>query len=320
LVLLSVCLLLLLTSVVVIGTLYVPLSTLIVGRMVQIGPAFYNNVLMPIGILLLAATAIVPLARWGSAMRRGEVAALLVCAVVACGAVSAAAYVGVRHPVALAVTGLAVLTACTTTAGLWRDIRRHGAERYPLDIFLVLRKHRRQYAGYIIHLAIASLAIGITGSSLGTRRQEAELKEGDTIEWAGRQIEYLKLVQREEGERLIAEVELRVSTSGYAPVVLKPARHFHTLQDLWTTEVAIHSTWSADFYTILNAGLGDGRVVLTLVENPMMRWIWCGGWLAAGGAIVAAWPARKERTRQGGQLGNVRQTRLLAPAGKRRAA
>jgi len=222
--------------------------------------------------------------------------------------------------VALAVTGLAALAACTTMAGLWLDVRRHGAGRHPMGVFLVLRKHRRQYAGYVIHLAIASLAIGITGSSLGTRRHEAELSEGELITWAGRRVEYVRLVQREDSDKLVAEVELRVSRGNSPPVVLKPARHFHVLQEQWTTEVAIHSTWSADFYTILNAGLGDGRVAVTLVENPMMRWIWFGGWLAAGGAMVAAWPARKKRTRQGGQLGDVRQSRDHAPARNRMAA
>ena len=59
--------------------------------------------------------------------------------------------------------------------------------------------------------------------------------------------------------------------------MLKPARHFHLLQNQWTTEVAIDSTWSGDFYTILHAGLGEGRVLVTLIENPMMRWLWLGG-------------------------------------------
>jgi len=185
---------------------------------------------------------------------------------------------------------------------------------------LALRANRRQYAGYIIHLAFACVAIGVTGSSLGTQRHDVDLNEGEAIEWAGRRVEAVRLVQREERDKLIAEVELRVSRRGSRPVVLKPARHFHLLQNQWTTEVAVHSTWSGDLYTILHAGLGEGRVAITLIENPMMRWIWVGGWLAAGGAAIAAWPARRKRTRQGGQLGDNEQVRVAAPGRQRRAA
>jgi cytochrome c-type biogenesis protein CcmF len=120
-----------------------------------------------------------------------------------------------------------------------------------------------------------------------------EIKEGDNIVWAGWQIEYVRLVQRETADKLIAEVELRVGRGQGRPVSLTPARHLHPLQDQWTTEVAIHSTWAADLYVVLNAGLGDGRVALTFVENPCMRWIWVGAWLAAAGVLVSSWPTRK---------------------------
>ena len=54
--------------------------------------------------------------------------------------------------------------------------------------------------------------------------------------------------------------------------------------------MAIESTWRGDFYTVLNAGLGDGRVVMTLVDNPMICWIWGGGFVTTTAAIVAMWP------------------------------
>ena len=69
-------------------------------------------------------------------------------------------------------------------------------------------------------------------------------------------------------DKAIAEAVLEVTQGQGKPVVVKPARHLHWLQNEWTTAVAIHSTWSGDFYTILNGSLGGGKVDLTLVENP----------------------------------------------------
>ena len=102
-------------------------------------------------------------------------------------------------------------------------------------------------------------------------------------------------------------------------MVLRPARHYYIAQNQWTTEVATHSTWAGDFYTILHAGLGEGRVAITFMDIPLMRFIWFGGWLAAGAALVAAWPARRKRSRQGGQLGDE-QSSVAAAANRRRLA
>lgn len=320
LVLAAALLLLMLTAVVTVGTLWIPLSQLAIGRTVQVGPAFYNNALQPIACLLLAATGVVPLLRWGGAPPRPERRALAACSVVALMAALAAVVVGVRQPLALFVTALAALSVAALAAGLFLDARRYAPQRWAAGLAVALRRQRRQYAGYVIHLAFVCLTIGVTGSALGTQQRDVELNEGDVIEWAGRRIEYVRLVQREEPEQLIAEVELRVSRGDASPVTLKPARHFHVLQELWTTEVAIDSTWSGDFYTILHAGLGEGRVLVTLIDNPLMRWIWFGGCLAAAGAATALWPLRRRRTRAADRLPSAHTAPHAAPAPIRRAA
>jgi cytochrome c-type biogenesis protein CcmF len=301
LVLVSTYLLLVMTVVVLVGTSCVPLSTMFLGRTAQIGPAFYNNVFMPIGLALLTATAVAPLLRWDLPPAAAHKRALVGC--LGAGGIAAlvAWLAGVRHPASLAVAGLAALAVAALATALLRDAARmsHSRRWHTIlgpGVWLALSKRRRQYAGFVVHLGIVCVAVGVTGSSLATQRLDIDLKEGDSLDWAGRRIEYVRLIQREEPDKLVAEIELKVSRAGDDPVTLMPARHLHLLQNEWTTEVAIHSTWAGDFYTILHAGLGDGGVAVTLVENPMMRWIWFGGWLAAAGAGVAAWPERKRRS------------------------
>ena len=51
----------------------------------------------------------------------------------------------------------------------------------------------------------------------------------------------------------------------------------------WSAKTAIHSTWGGDLFVILHSGEADGKVNLTFVENPLMRWLWLGGCLAALG-------------------------------------
>jgi cytochrome c biogenesis factor len=202
---------------------------------------------------------------------------------------------GVRHPLALAVAGLAAMTVVTLIAAVVQEMRQRGPRFRGQSLLTVLLGGRRKYAAYVVHVGFACVAIGVTGSSLGTQRQEVTLDEGATIRWADRQVHYVRLEQRQLPDKLVAEAVLEVARDGSPPVELRPARHLHLLQNDWTTEVAIESTWRGDFYTVLHAGLGDGRVVLTLVDNPMIGWIWVGGIVATIAAVVAMWPGSYSR-------------------------
>jgi cytochrome c-type biogenesis protein CcmF len=298
LVLVSTFLLLLFTLVVMAGTLVSPLSTSLLGRTIQVGPPVYNNVLIPVGLLLLLATATVPLLRWGEAPGPAQRRALYGCLVAGLVATGIGGCLGMWHFISLAVTGLATTAIGALLATVFLDARRREPHSLCRGLWRTLYDGRRQYAGFIVHMGFIALAIGITGSSLGSQRREVEMSEGETILWADRQIRYVQLVQRSLPDKLVAEAVLEVSRGGRPPVTLRPARHLHLLQNEWTTEVDIHSTWGGDFYTVLNAGLGDGRVVLTFVENPMMRWIWVGGFIMTLGVLAAIWPARESRARR----------------------
>jgi cytochrome c-type biogenesis protein CcmF len=295
LILASTFLLVTLAIVVTVGTLVAPLSKMFLGRMIQVGPAFYNNVLPPIGLGLLAATAAVPLLQWAAPPLPERRRLLALCLAVSLTVVALALVAGMRQPLMLSVVGMAAMTVATLLADWLHECwqrqsrpRRHG-------LLGALWNGRRKYAAYFVHLGFVCVAIGVTGSSLGTQRNEVTMGEGDTLCWADRHIHYVRLVQRQLPDKLVAEAVLQIARDGSAPGELRPAKHLHLLQNEWTTEVAIMSTWAGDFYTVLNAGLGGGRVALTLVHNPMIRWLWTGGIVATVSAVVAMWPPPRRR-------------------------
>lgn len=286
-----------LTIIVLAGTLVAPISKLATGRMVQVGPAFYNNVLPPVGLGLLAMTAVVPLLRWGAPLTAGGKRLLIVCVIISGMTAAAAFLAGIQHIVAVTVVGLAALTICTFGAAVWQSVCRRENRGLWLAVWSTMTSGRRKYAAYAIHSGFVCLAIGIAGSSLGTHRQEFTLAEGERIQWQDHEIHYVRLEQRQLPDKLVAEAVLEVAPAGGYAHELRPARHLHLLQNEWTSEVAIQSTWSHDFYTILNAGLGEGRIAITFVLNPLMRWIWLGGYITVASAVVAAWPSRRASRR-----------------------
>jgi cytochrome c-type biogenesis protein CcmF len=313
--------LLLLTGVVLLGTLAVPLSGVLLGRKVAVGPALYDNALVPIGLLLVAVTALAPLARWGGPPAARRKTAIGISLAAGCVAIVLAWTAGVRHPITLAVAGLAAQAVGAVVGALVLDVReRLGPERGARRAALrALRDNRRQYAGFLIHIGFVCLAVGVAASSLGSSRYETALREGEQIEWAGKSIRLARLGQRILLDRLTAEAEIEVSASGRPTCALRPAQHLHRLQNEWAAEVAIHSTWAEDLYVTVHNREQDGAVNLTFLVNPMMRWIWFGAWVAGAGAVLAVIPLRRRTTTPGGPAPphwNARKTvgRICSPS------
>ena len=283
--------LLLLAGVIFVGTVILPVSMVVTGTMVVVGPAFYNAVLAPIGLVLLVATVPVPLLHWGGPPSQKHRRGLIFAGVTGIVAAAIAAVLGIRRPEGLLIAAFAA-AAPVALASAWFVQAGRVPGHWPHKLSHTLRTKRRAYAAYVIHLGFVMLAIGIAGSSLGSQQQDVELQEGEVHEWQGRQIRYVKLTREKLPDKLIAAAELEIREVDGATYRLAPARHFHLLQEQWTTEVDIHSSWTGDFYTILNGSAGENSVSLTLVDNPLMRWLWCGGGLSMFGALVTLWPIR----------------------------
>jgi cytochrome c-type biogenesis protein CcmF len=184
----------------------------------------------------------------------------------------------------------------------WGDASRSPQQRIALFIAHLspglwlksLRRHRRLHATSAIHLGFILLVLGVTGSSLGTRRWETTMERGQSVLWADHSIRFAALQQRRFTDKLVVEAELEIVRQGGASVVLRPAQHLYFVQNQWNTCVAIDSSWSRDFYVILHSGTGENRIDVTFMENPMMRWLWCGGMVMSFGALVALWPNRTQ--------------------------
>lgn len=289
--------LVLLAAVCLIGTLSIPLSRLLLGQRITVGAEFYNNVLMLLGTLLLAMTSVAPLLRWDAAPRAPQRRGLIACAALAAIATAVCLASGVRHPFTLAVIGLSAFTVFALVGAVLLDAQRLQDRAPWLRVLLALAANRRRYAGFLIHAGFASLAVGVAGSSLGSRSCEATLHAGQSIEWEGHTIRFVQVRQEPQTEKLIVEAELEVCRQGGSPFLLRPAQHLHTLQNEWTGKVAIHSTWQGDFYAVLHSGEGQEKIDVTLRINPMMRWLWLSGLLVSLGTLIALWPRRSNPQR-----------------------
>ena len=190
----SVFVLVLLAAAVFLGTASLPVSQVFFPHKVLVGAGFYNGVLIPTGLLLLAAMAAAPLLRWGAPPEARQVKALLLAAGAGVIAAGLAWLGGLRHPLAMAVVGLAVMTAIAVAGivGVGRpparcELRANRRSALELCLRRSLRNRRRTYAGYAMHLGLACLAVGVAGLRWARNSTRQRSRKGESIRWAGRE-------------------------------------------------------------------------------------------------------------------------------------
>ncbi|MGD2062461.1 MAG: cytochrome c-type biogenesis CcmF C-terminal domain-containing protein, partial [Nitrospirota bacterium] len=97
---------------------------------------------------------------------------------------------------------------------------------------------------------------------------------------------------------------LNVFKDGKQVAVLAPERRFYKTSQQPTTEVSVRSTITEDLYTVFAAMTPDGRkAVLQVWINPLVNFVWGGGFTVCLGTIIVMLPDRAMRRRMERMIG-----------------
>jgi len=91
---------------------------------------------------------------------------------------------------------------------------------------------------------------------------------------------------------MVVYADVEVSKDGGNPFAIKPEKVFYPTSEQPSTEPAIESTWLEDFYITLAGWEQDQSVSFKVNINPLVKWLWAGGYVLVFGSIFALWPGR----------------------------
>ncbi|HEY8415319.1 MAG TPA: cytochrome c-type biogenesis CcmF C-terminal domain-containing protein, partial [Thermaerobacter sp.] len=146
--------------------------------------------------------------------------------------------------------------------------------------------------GYIVHLGVVLILIGLTGMYGYQRVETVGMEPGDTYELGGYTITYHGLGRRISEGVPAVYADLTVSRDGRLVGRLQPERRFYpgfeqTMGAI--PEVAMITSLSRDLYVVLGGWEGQ-TAGFEFYLNPMVAWIWIGGYLLVGGTVFSLWP------------------------------
>jgi len=156
--------------------------------------------------------------------------------------------------------------------------------------------NRRRYGGYIVHLGMLLLLVGVTASSIFSTQRLVTLHPGDSVRLGAYAVRFDGLqqsIRNGAGGSLVVAARLRIFNGGRDLGALEARRNLFLAGQESTTDVALRSTPRDDLYVTLTGWTISGDATLRLLVNPLVMWIWAGGLVLTAGAIITMLPERR---------------------------
>ncbi len=284
---------------VLIGTLFPLVAEAVRGVKVSVGTPFFNRMSLPLMVALLFLMGVGPALPWkkgaGAELKGRLIPGAALGAVLAIAAVVAGAR-NAYSVLAFLFAGFALgVNAGEFVRGASARVAAHG-EAWLVALARLVGANRRRYGGYIAHIGVVLVALGVAASSTFRTEQEATLKPGETVTVAGHTVRFKAAWGRQEPQREVIGATMELVKGGQVVATAEPRMNYYPTSQQPVPTPDVRSMLSGDLYFNLMAFKQDGsNVTIKVIWEPLVPWIWFGGFVLCFGAIVGVLPQRERR-------------------------
>jgi cytochrome c-type biogenesis protein CcmF len=305
-----------LTFTVFVGTYYSMFSELIAGDKLTVGPPVYNQLIGPQVAALVLLMGIGPLVAWHKSSSEALGKMIWKPAILAVAVMVLLFVTGVDKIFVVIGFGLVAFSLAITLTEYWRGMRaRHklSGENYFKALTHLIERNRRRYGGYLIHLGVLVMGIGVIGSLNFQVQTQRSLAPGGQMQVGPYTITYERALTCDPSTgvmspdcdawytdrgRDVAIVAgyMTIEKAGQAPMRVAPYREIFLNGTGELTPPGVISTVGEDLY-LLFLGEQSGFGTIKAFINPLIQFLWAGGIILVIGTLVAMWPSLAERRR-----------------------
>jgi cytochrome c-type biogenesis protein CcmF len=288
------------------GTFFPLISEAVTGQKASVGPPWFDRYTVPLAIILVMLSGLGPVIAWRRATaanaRRSVRGPLTVAAAAALG-LALLAGVATR-PLAMAMFCAGAFAAAVVAREFWRGTRARRAgsgEAAPTALVALVRRNRRRYGGYVVHVGMAVIFVGVAASSAFERLHDVRLSPGQSARVDGYDIRYLRATSALSNEKLTLGAILDVSKNRRHVATLTPTRGYYAALDPGlgpvgryfageaTSEVGLRAGLRRDIWTAVQPNVG---AMQSMIDGLDRRFPLATG--RSEGLLLAALAARYE--------------------------
>ncbi len=281
------------------GVIFPLVSELVTGQKVTVGPPFYDRATTPIFAGLMFLMGIAPLSTWrrstvytiGRVLWKSALAALLVTIVLY--------FTYTQNGLALLGFYLIALVLLVTLYEFWRAMNARSkatGENYLAALWNLFGRDRRRYGGYIIHMSMMLMALGILGINAFQIQTQGTLPVNGSLKLGDYSLKYESIAQfAGPDNRTVTRAVVGVydNNGNYLGELYPRIDYYPDVQQTMTIP-ADRSTLKDDLYVLLvdwQPATASGATFKIFV-NPLVNWLWLGALVFLAGIVIAAWPDR----------------------------
>ncbi|HEY3186595.1 MAG TPA: cytochrome c-type biogenesis CcmF C-terminal domain-containing protein, partial [Solirubrobacteraceae bacterium] len=275
------------------GTFFPLISEAVTGQKAAVGPPWFDRYTVPLALALVLLSGIGPVIAWRRATAANARRTFLVPLAVGAVVLVALVVAGVtQSATALLMFAFASFVIAVVAQELWRGVgaRRAMSGDGPARALVALvRRNRRRYGGYTVHVGMAVLFIGVAASSAFQHARDVQLRPGQTTRVDGYEIRYVRptssITQRNSDvERINFGAVLEVRRDGKRVAILRPERGYYPSQAVAAfgpigryfegesvSEVGMRAGLRRDVWTAVQPDIGQLRPLIDRGDRVFMK-------------------------------------------------
>lgn len=267
------------------------LSELVFDKEVTIGAETFEFFVVPLFIAMYILMGVAPLSAWSATSLPRLGAALRLPLLLTALSILALALSGTGLLVAAVGYGVVLFAAYVALYEIYRGAK---ARRQALDedwlraLLALFRRNQRRYGGYVVHLGVTVIGIGIIGSTVFQTEVQHTLQRGDAVSVRDYRLRYDDFIRAQAVDgRMMNITAVTLFRDGVEIAKMRP--RIDDYDQMPMTIAGAHSTLENDFYVLLIGGDRE-RATFRIYINPLVNLVWWGGLLLIMGTIIAAYP------------------------------
>src|SRR5437762_3129216 len=220
-----------LTFATFLGTTFPVISEAVTGEKISVSAPFFNRVNVPIALALLLLTGIGPVLSWKRATASVLKRNFVIPSIVGLLATLTGIPFGLHGVYPIVCVAGAAFVLATIAMEFARGIQaRKDAEpaASPVAMIHLVQKNKRRYGGYIVHLGVVMIFVGVLGSSVFQKEAHAPLKPGESLAIGSYTLTLQGVDQKQIKNAMQTRAAVEVSQGGKALQLMHPSKAFYS--------------------------------------------------------------------------------------------